>query len=234
MTHHHHTLALTLATVLALVGAASVAEAQTAHGAASTADVAGDLAAPAADAAQAIASQAADGPRGVLRLGKLYTFGGGADLQHGFGLDARYELYPDADLDGYVGLFGQGQYELGDAWRFVGGLSGGWGWFGLEAGVSHRTATNDYAGSTGLHIAQSLTFGPVSVGARLTIPLVDHIPQNVATPMAVQGIEGALTVRLSFGFQVHGPRQAHGCHAARSPELRDPHQSEHGHGHHGH
>jgi len=147
--------------------------------------------------------------RGVLRLGKVYTFGGGADLQHGFGMDARYELYPDGAQDGYVGLFTTDQYELGDAWRFSGGLIAGWGLFGLEVGVSHRTATADYVGSTGLHVAQSFTFGPLSVGGRLTVPLYDHVPQNVGGSQLAQGIEGAITLRLSFGFTVHGQRRAH-------------------------
>lgn len=176
--------------------------------------------APAASA-QEQQPQVDTGPTGVLRLGKLYSFGGGAALDHGFGLDMRYQIFPARDLDGYVGLFGQGQYELGDAWRFTGGITGGWSFFGLEVGVAHRTATATYAGSTGLHIGQSFTFGPVSVGGRLTIPLVDYVPENVAMPPGVQGIEGALTVTVGFGFRVHGAaRQSghgghHGCMTRR-------------------
>lgn len=168
------------------------------------------------------------GPTGELRLGKLYSFGGGTDLQHGFGLDLRYHVMPERSMDGYLGLFGQGQYELGDAWRFAGGLSAGWGIFGIELGVSHRTETATMAGSTGLHVGQAFTFGPVSIGGRLTIPLVDHGVQG--TTMGVQGIEGALVLRLSFGFTVHGQRRAHGCHAHQGGGVRDPHAS-HGHGH---
>lgn len=150
-------------------------------------------------------------PTGILRVGKLYSFGGGTDLQHGFGMDLRYQIFPERSMDGYFGLFGQGQYELGDAWRFDGGITAGWGVFGLEVGIAHRTATATYAGSTGLHIGQSLTFGPVSIGGRLTIPLVDDVPQNVAVPPSVQGIEGAVTITLAWGFTVHGPRRASGC-----------------------
>ncbi|HJL16133.1 MAG TPA: hypothetical protein RMH99_10765 [Sandaracinaceae bacterium LLY-WYZ-13_1] len=174
------------------------------------------------------AGQADDpGPSGVLRVGKLYSFGGGQDLRHGFGMDLRYELYPEAGMDGYVGVLAQGQYETGDAWRFVGGLAGGWGAFGLELGVSHRTATSTYAGSTGLHVAQSLTFGPVSIGGRITVPLVDHIPQNVADAPATQGFEAALTLRMSFGFTVHGQRRNHGCHGGHAERVRDPHGGHH-------
>lgn len=160
----------------------------------------------------AAAQQQDGGPSGTLRVGKIYSFGGGADLRHGFGMDLRYELYPEGGMDGYVGLLAQGQYETGDAWRFVGGIAGGWDFFGLEVGVSHRTATAMYAGSTGLHIGQSFTFGPVSIGGRLTVPLVDHVPQNVADAPAVQGIEGALVLRMSFGFTVHGERRGRSCH----------------------
>lgn len=169
------------------------------------------------------------GARGILRLGKLYSFGGGTGLEHGFGMDLRYHVYPDAQEDGYIGLFAQGQYELADAWRLAGGVSAGWGMFGIEAGLSHRTETAGYAGSTGLHIAQSFSFGPVAIGGRLTIPLYDHVQQNVAWARSVQGIEGAITLRLSFGFTVHGPPQEHqGCHARQSRGVRDPH-SRHGH-----
>jgi hypothetical protein len=168
-----------------------------------------------ATAAPASAQEAAPvstEPTGILRVGKLYSFGGGTDLQHGFGMDLRYQLYPERNMDGYIGLFSQGQYELGDAWRFDGGVTGGWGFFGLEVGISHRTATATYAGSTGLHIGQSLTFGPISIGGRLTIPLVDDVPQNVAVTPNVQGIEGAVTITLGWGFTVHGQRRASGCH----------------------
>lgn len=153
------------------------------------------------------------GPSGTLRLGKLYSFGGGADLQHGFGMDLRYELYPEGGADGYVGILAQGEYQTGDAWRFVGGLSGGWGAVGLEAGISHRTATALYAGSTGLHVGGSIALGPLSIGGRLTVPLVDHLQENVAEAPAVQGIEAALVLRMSFGFTLHGERRSGGaCH----------------------
>lgn len=159
-------------------------------------------------------------PTGVLRVGKLYSYGGGTDLQHGFGMDLRYEFYPSASEDGYVGLVAQGQYELGDAWRVAGGLAAGWGIFGLEVGVSHRTQTSGFAASTGLQIAQSFTFGPVSIGGRLTIPLVDHQGRNPASPPGVQGIEGALVLRLAFGFTVNGSRRSgHACHGGGSSEL---------------
>lgn len=155
--------------------------------------------------------------RGVLRLGSLYTFGGGTDLSHGVGMDLRYELHPDGQEDGYIGLFSSGQYELGDAWRFAGGVSAGWGFFGLELGVAQRTETASTAGSTGLHVGQSFTFGPLSFGGRLTVPLYDDVQQNTATRRMVQGIEGAITVRLSFGFTLHGPQGAqHGCGAHQS------------------
>jgi hypothetical protein len=161
---------------------------------------------------------AEQGPTHVLRVSKLYSFGGGASLDHGFGLDLRYRAYPENDLDGYVGVYANSQYELADAWRFSGGITGGWAFFGLEVGISHRTATRDFAGSTGLQIGQSFTFGPVSIGARLTIPLVDHLEQNMAVVPNVQGIEGALTVSLGWDFTLAG-RNRSCCHCR------------HGHGH---
>ncbi len=175
-------------------------------------------------AAQAQQSPSHD-PSGVLRVGKIYTFGGGADLQHGFGMDLRYQLYPDAQEAGYLGVFATGQYELGDAWRFAGGLSAGWGIVGVELGVSHRTATTAYAGATGLHLGQSFTLGPVSVGGRLTIPLTDDLQQGGAT--LVQGIEGAVMVRLAWGFTLHGERSQQGCSAHRGRGVATPHGAHH-------
>jgi hypothetical protein len=157
-------------------------------------------------------AQEDQGPSHVLRAGKLYSFGGGTDLQHGFGLDLRYQYFPTSTADGYFGVYAQGQYELGDAWRFNGGITGGWGMFGLDLGISHRTETATYVGSTGISIGQSITFGPLSVGGRLTIPVYDHVRQNVVgTPQLVQGIEGALTITLGWGFTLSGPSHG-GCH----------------------
>lgn len=162
-------------------------------------------------AASAQETQQQEGPSHVLRVGKTYTFGGGASLDHGFGLDLRYRAYPENDLDAFMGVYAQSEYQLADAWRFSGGITGGWGWFGLEVGISHRTATRDFAGSTGLQIGQSFTFGPISIGARLTIPLVDHVDaQGVGGP-SVQGIEGALTISLGWDFTLAG-RNRSCCH----------------------
>ena len=75
--------------------------------------------------------------------------------------------------------------------------------------------------------------GPVSVGARLTVPLYDHIPTNIVAPMATQGVEGAVVFRLGWGFQIHGERQSHrGCHAHLG-QRRNPHRRGCGHGGHG-
>jgi hypothetical protein len=163
--------------------------------------------------AQSEAPAQGDTSSGVLRPGALYSYGGGTDLSNGFGMDLRYQYFPQRDLGAFVGAFAQGQYELGDAWRFDGGITGGWGVFGIELGVSQRTATATYAGSTGLHIGQSITFGPLSIGARLTIPLVDYVPQNMPVPPSVQGIEGAVTLTLGWGFTIHGQPRHSGCMA---------------------
>lgn len=156
---------------------------------------------------QSIGQSVDPGATHSLRVGKLYTFGGGDELAHGFGLDLRYSIFPEGQFDGFFGVFGNGTYDTSDAFRFAGGLTLGWSLVGLELGVSHRTATAGYAGSTGLSIGQTLTFGPLMIGGRLTIPLVDHVPQNVADTPAVQGFEGAVTVSLGFDFTLMGQRR---------------------------
>jgi hypothetical protein len=166
-----------------------------------------------------------DEPAGVLSLSGQYAFGGGETLESGFGGDLRYRLW-FGQVN--IGLFGQGQYDLGDAWRFAGGLLGGFGRVGLEVGVAQRTATDRFASSTGLHIASYVDLGMVELGGRLTLPLVDDLAQNAAEgPMEAQGVEGAVFVRWGFDFTLHGERtrsaRGHGC------MPRGRHSSQHGH-----
>ena len=164
----------------------------------------------------------AESAYGTLRLGSVYSFGGGDTLEHGFGMDLRYQAHIFGDTGAFLGGFTTGQYELGDAWRAAGGLSIGWRFMSLDVGIAHRTATDDFAASTGLQIGQTFTFGPVSVGGRLTLPLVDDLRLNADDDRRVQGIEGALVVTLAWGFTVHGQApvaryrgcawRAHGTH----------------------
>src|SRR5262245_56609067 len=79
---------------------------------------------------------AQDGGRHVLRCSGLYSVGGGVDLQHGGGSDLRYRFYPTREFDGYFGHFANEEYQSGDAWRFAGGLTAGWGPVSLDVGVS--------------------------------------------------------------------------------------------------
>ncbi|MGF1466919.1 MAG: hypothetical protein ACFCGT_12375 [Sandaracinaceae bacterium] len=165
-----------------------------------------------------------DGPTTVLRLSGLYSYGGGRDVRNGFGADARLRIYP-GETPLFVGTFGQGQYELGEAWRFAGGLTAGFGMFALEVGVAQRTTAGNVAGSTGLHIAKAIDLGPVTLGGRITIPFTNQRPQNVED-VQTQGVEGAFFVRMGFDLTLSGTprRYAGGCSGPRGHGGRHGHQ----------
>lgn len=153
-----------------------------------------------------------DAATSLLRIGKLYSFGGGNDTRHGFGLDLRYRLYPGSSPL-HIGLFSQGQYELGEAFRFAGGVTAGFGMLTLEVGAAHRTAASGFAATTGIHLAKALDLGPVTVGARVTLPVHTQIPQNVAVEPGRQGTEIAFFLRGGFDITLDGPRRrAASCH----------------------
>lgn len=164
-------------------------------------------------------ASAQDDVTGNLRFTKIYSYGGGARARHQGGLDLRYSIFPTR-TPLHVGAFAQSAYEFdaGDVYRFAGGITLGFAALQLEVGISHRTTSAFSAGSTGLHIGKQILLGPFAIGGRITIPLVDHMPENVADPPVVQGFEAALVISFGWDINLHGPSRDHsigqggGCH----------------------
>lgn len=149
----------------------------------------------------------------VLSPGILGSFGGGRTTDFAIGAQLRLDYYPTA-LPLRMGGWVTGEV-LGDSTvRAAGGLTGGMWIFDCQVGVAYRSATDRFAGSLGLVIGKTINFGWVSVGGRLTIPLVDFASGNAA--QQTQGIEGTLVLTFSMPATLDGearnpldcPRQA--------------------------
>jgi hypothetical protein len=135
---------------------------------------------------------------------------------HGLGGGLELIRFPNASA-WRVGVFSEAFGELDGAARVAGGLSFGYGMFGLQAGVAHRTE-GDYAAATSLQIAKTLTFGPAGIALRMGIPLHTYgSSQDFDLPS--RGVELAVVVQVGWSFTLSGarPPHTHSCH---------------GHGHH--
>jgi hypothetical protein len=177
--------------------------------------------APPSDVATAdpSAPAAATGPAALMRSstilspGILGSFGGGRTTDFAIGAQLRLDYYPTA-LPIRMGGWITGEVLGDSAVRAAGGLTGGMWIFDCQLGLAYRSATDRFAGSLGLVIGKTINFGWVSVGARLTIPLVDFTSPNGA--QQTQGIEGTLVLTFSMPTTLDGdarnpldcPRQA--------------------------
>ena len=137
---------------------------------------------------------------------------------HGLGGGLELIRFPNASRWRY-GVFAEGFGELDGAARFAGGFSAGYGMFGIQAGVAHRTE-GDFAAATSLQLAKTLTFGPLGIAMRMGIPLRHYQPSQ-SPALDTRGVELAVVVQLGWSFTLSGARPQHSC---------SPHG--HGHGHH--
>jgi hypothetical protein len=195
------TVAVTSVVLSALV---AVAAPRSAH--AQQDEGGGSEQAPAAESAE----RAARAPRlgrssTILSPGVLGSYGGGASGEFGVGLELRLVHYPTRYSLRFGG-FVQGEVQSDGTVRMVGGLANGLWLFGCELGLAYRTDTGRYASSLGLHIGKTIDFGPVRIGGRITIPLVDFQPPNTDGRL-VQGVEGALVVSFQIPSTVDGPER---------------------------
>jgi hypothetical protein len=151
---------------------------------------------------------------GFLSPALLYSNVWGRSPAHGVGAELTYSYHPRAARHLVLGAFTQGQVYTDGSLRFAGGIQTGYGPFGVELGLAHRTGTGDFSATTGLHVAPYLSLGVLSVALRFTVPLQDVAgAPNSGVPPLGQGPETALTLGLRFPVRVHGqlPRWHHGC-----------------------
>ena len=139
----------------------------------------------------------------VLTSSVLASYGGGQSGELGIGLQLRLDHYPTR-YGLRVGGFVQGEVQSDGSVRLAGGLANAMWIFGCEIGVAYRTDTGRYASSLGLHLGKTFLLGPVSIGARVTIPLVDF-PSAQGGPTATQGIEGAVVLSFNLPTTLDGP-----------------------------
>ncbi|MBI5514655.1 MAG: hypothetical protein HY909_12845 [Deltaproteobacteria bacterium] len=151
---------------------------------------------------------------GFLSPALVYSNVWGRSPAHGVGAELAYSYHPRAARRLVLGAFTQGQVYTDGSLRFAGGLQTGYGPFGVELGLAHRTGTDDFRASTGLHVAPYLSLGVLSVALRFTVPLNDtQGAPNSGVASLGQGPETALTLGLRIPVRVHGqlPRWHHGC-----------------------
>lgn len=197
-----------LLAIVFVLGSGSLAEAQSTEPAATeTGPAAAETAAPETGRAALMH------PSTVLSPGILGTIGGGRSVDFGIGAQLRLDYYPTT-LPVRMGGWITGEVLGDSSMRAAGGLTGGMWIFDCQIGVAYRSATDHYAGSLGLVIGKTINFGWVSIGGRVTIPLVDFTTGNTA--QQTQGIEGTFVLTFSMPQTLDGearnpldcPRQA--------------------------
>jgi hypothetical protein len=154
----------------------------------------------AASEGEAIASQAHRSST-IFTPSLLLSYGGGRSADFGVGANLALSYYPTAWPVRFGG-FVQGEVLADSTARVAGGLSGGVWLFDCQMGIAYRAGTDRFAGSLGLQIGKTIDFGWVSVGARVTIPLVDFVAANSA--QQTQGVEGALVITVGWPTAIDG------------------------------
>ena len=131
----------------------------------------------------------------------LLSYGGGRTQDFGIGANMALAFYPTA-FPLRIGGFVQADVLADTAVRVAGGISGGMWLFDCQMGIAYRSGTDRFAGSLGLQMGKTIDFGWVSVGARVTIPLVDFVSPNGA--QQTQGVEGALVITIGLPTALDG------------------------------
>lgn len=156
----------------------------------------------------------------VLTPSVMLSYGGGDAAELGVGAQLRLDHYPTRYSMRTGGLI-QAEIQSDGSVRMLGALAGAMWIFGCELGLAYRTDTGRYASSLGLHIGKTVLLGPVSIGGRLTIPLVDFVDAQ-GERTRVQGLEGAVVLSVGIPSTLDGPeREPFDCEHRRG-EQRAP------------
>ena len=163
------------------------------------------------DGAQDGAAPAQDGPALQLRSELLQSFTPHDGRIWGVGMGLELRHYPGSS-NWRWGPWAETRYEIEGAWRVGGGVRVGYGAMALELGAEHRTLSDDYAATTGITIGKRITFGPVGLGYRLTIPVRDVQPEQ-GPALAERQVEHTFMLTAGWTFDLVGSRARHGsCH----------------------
>jgi hypothetical protein len=156
-----------------------------------------------ADVAEGEAVPAAPAHRSstIFTPSLLLSYGGGRSADFGVGANMALAFYP-TEWPLRFGGFVQGEVLADSTVRVAGGMQTGLWLFDCQMGVAYRSATDRFAGSLGLQIGKTIDFGWISVGARVTIPLVDFVSPNSA--QQTQGVEGALVITVGWPTALDG------------------------------
>jgi len=134
------------------------------------------------------------------------------DRTSAFGLGLQLRRFPN-EGNWNLGAFADTQLELDGAWRASAGFQAGYGIFGLRLGAAHRTQ-GDYAATTSLLIAKTVTMGPVGLVWHMGIPLKTYQPDQ-GEALRTRGVEFGFMLQVGWGFTVQGERPPHRCGCRR-------------------
>lgn len=133
------------------------------------------------------------------------AYGAGLDDELGIGLRLRLDHYPSRTSIRFGG-FVDAEVQTDGSVRVAGGLANGMWLFGCELGVAYRADTGRYTSSVGLHIGKSILLGPVTIGGRITIPLIDFLPAQDDGQRAM-GLEGQVVLTVGLPTTLDGPER---------------------------
>ncbi len=134
------------------------------------------------------------------------------DRTSAFGLGLQLVRFPNAGRWN-VGAFADTQIELDGAWRSSAGFQAGYGIFGVRLGAAHRTE-GDFAATTSLLIAKTVTMGPVGMVWHMGIPVRNYQP-NQGERLRTRGVEFGFALQVGWGFVVQGERPPQHCCGCR-------------------
>ena len=125
------------------------------------------------------------------------------DRTSAFGLGLQLIRFPNEGRWN-LGAFADTQLELDGAWRSSAGFQAGYGIFGMRIGAAHRTE-GDFAATTSLLIAKTVTMGPVGLVWHMGIPLRNY-QDDQGERLRTRGVELGFMLQVGWGFTVQGER----------------------------
>jgi hypothetical protein len=117
-----------------------------------------------------------------------------------YGVEVSVHHFLDEDYNAGVGLFGQWQGTNADHSRYCGGVQGTYKFLGLELGAAYENPSQDFAGTTSLHVAPFISAaGFATLAVRVGIPL-----SRPSGPMPGHGMDLGLVVSLKYPLPLNG------------------------------
>jgi hypothetical protein len=117
-----------------------------------------------------------------------------------YGVEASLHHFLDKDFHTGIGLFAQFQGTNADHSRYCAGIQGTYEFGGLELGLTYENPSDDFAGTTSLHLAPFISAaGFATLAVRVGIPL-----SAASGPRPGHGMDLGLVLSLKFPLPLGG------------------------------